>query len=438
MRIAWFTPFAARSAVGEFSRYVTAALAAHADVEIWTADQAPLHPSALRIVHFDRAEDLDRARADYDALLYNIGNYLAFHGEIYAVSQRHPGIVILHDRVLHHMFSVMWQSAPASLDATYVSRMATYYGAAGETAARDTLTGARQPLWERDAEVVKYPLDEEALQRALGAVTHAEDHARYLRERWFGPLRALPLPVYRDVLAGAADARRAAPGRGDGRVQVTSIGHVIASKNVGRVIEMLSADAELAASVHYTIVGALDAGSTYVTQLERLLRAAPELSVELLGWCEQDELNKVMAATDIFVNLRHPAMESGSASLARELAFGRALLCFDGGYFGELPADAVARVPAGDFEAAALALRQLVLDAEERREIGANALRLAGELGEERYAQALIEFIAEVQRSVPALTLLDRVADELGRMRVDPKLPVFDTIAGDFGRILAP
>jgi glycosyltransferase involved in cell wall biosynthesis len=438
VRIAWFTPFATRSAIGEFGRHVTAALAAHADVDIWTADQAPLHQSDLRIIHFNGAEDLDGARADYDALVYNMGNYLAFHGEIHAVSQRHPGIVILHDRVLHHMFSVMWQSAPESVDVTYVSRMATYYGAAGETVARESVTGVNQPVWERDDEVVKYPLDEEALQHALGAVTHAQDHARYLRDRWFGPVRALALPVYRDVLATAAQKRFQDERRADGRIQLTSIGHVIPNKNVGSVIEMLAADAELATMVHYTIVGSLDAGSVYVEQLERLLRAAPELSVDILGWRETDELDQLMAATDVFVNLRQPVMESGSASLARELAFGRAVLCFDQGYFSELPPDAVARVPSGDFDAAAAALRRLVLDADHRREIGANALRLAGDLGEDHYAQALIEFIDEVQRATPALMLLDRVACELGKMRADPSLTVFDTIASDFGRILTP
>ena len=438
MRIAWFTPFSRRSAIGDFSRHVAAALGAYADVDIWTAEQASLYPTHLQLIHFDSPRDLDARRADYDAVFYNIGNYLAFHREIHAVSQRHPGIVILHDRVLHQMFSDMWQSDPQSVDLTYVLQMANYYGAEGELVAHESISGLRQPVWERDDEVVNYPLDEAALERALGAVTHSEAHAGYLRERWFGPVLALAHPVYRDVLANAAQAYSAAPLRADGRLQVTSIGHVTSNKNIGRVIEMLTADAELAASVHYTVIGALDPDSTYVTQLEGLVRAAPELSVELVGWREEDALDQLMAATDVFVNLRQPVMESGSGSLARELAYGRPVLCFDQGYFGEIPADAVARVPAGDFEAAAAALRRLVLDADQRREIGASALRLAGELSEDHYATALIDFIAEVRRSAPALKLLDRVGGELRRMRADPGLPVFDTIASDFGRVLAP
>ena len=110
--------------------------------------------------------------------------------------------------------------------------------------------------------------------------------------------------------------------------------------------------------------------------------------------------------------------------------------CFDGGCFGELPQGAVARVAAGDFDAAGAELRRLMSDAARRRELGAHARRLASER-EPDYAQALIEFVAEVQHATPTLRSLDRVGDELGAMRADPSLPIFDDIASDFGRILA-
>jgi len=56
----------------------------------------------------------------------------------------------------------------------------------------------------------------------------------------------------------------------------------------------------------------------------------------------------------------------------------------------------------------------------------------------EEYAPALLEFLALAQRSAPALALLDRVGDELARMRAAPALGVYDTIASDFGRFLTP
>jgi hypothetical protein len=54
----------------------------------------------------------------------------------------------------------------------------------------------------------------------------------------------------------------------------------------------------------------------------------------------------------------------------------------------------------------------------------------------EPYAAALLEFLTRVQRTAPALALLDRVAAELGVMRAAPTLGVYDAIASDFGRFL--
>jgi glycosyltransferase involved in cell wall biosynthesis len=334
------------------------------------------------------------------------------------------------------MFVAAWLCDGGFTDSMYVSRMAAYYGETGARVARESLSGARLRVWESD-EVVQYPLVEHALQRALGAVTHSQVHAQYIREHWFGPVRALQAPTYRDALATGTLAGLAPPPRSDGCIQLTTIGHVTANKQCHRVIELLAEDPELAARTRYTIVGPLDDGNSYAAELAALARSLPQVSVEILGWRDDGELNRLMAATDVFINLRHPTIESGSASLMLELAFGRPVLCFDDGAFGELPPDAVARVPAADFDAAKSELQRLVGDAGYRRRVGENARRIAGERSEAAYAQNFIEFVAEVQRSAPALTLLDRVASELGAMRVDPLLPVFDTIADDFGRVLS-
>jgi glycosyltransferase involved in cell wall biosynthesis len=436
MRIAWFTSVSRRSGIGEFSRHVTRALAAHAEVDIWTPDADPLDPSELRVIRFGGGREPGEALAGYDAIVYNIGDTLAPHGEIHATSKRHPGIVILHDRVLHHMFVAMWCKPDGVVGPSYVSRIAAYYGEEAARMALESVAWVRPPLWAQDDEVVRYPLDEEALQRALGAVTHSEAHARWLRSRWLGPVCALPNPTYRDVLVTGAAAGAAPPARADGRLQVTTIGHVNANKQSHRVVRMLAADPQLAARVRYSIVGPADPANPYVGELRALLASLPEVPVEMLDWLEEPELDRLMAATDVFVNLRHPVMEGGSASLMRELAFGRAVLCFDDGCYAEIPGDALARVPAGDFGAAHAELARLVSDGGRRRAVGAAARRVAGERGEAEYAAGLIEFIGQVQRTAPALTLLDRVADELGAMRADPGLAVYDMIARELAPVL--
>ncbi len=200
---------------------------------------------------------------------------------------------------------------------------------------------------------------------AIGTVTHSEDQARDVRRNWLGPVRSLHLPCYADVLR-RADAL-STDARPDARVRLLSIGHVNPNKQIHRVVESLAGDPELAAAVHYTIVGPTDDFHAYVTDLQRLVeRNRDTLSVEILGWRDDQELERLMAQADVFVNLRHPVMEGGSASLMRQLAFGRPVVCFDEGLFGELPSTAAVQVPAGDFVAAAGALRELVFDGDRR------------------------------------------------------------------------
>ncbi len=434
VRIAWFTAFSPRSGIAEFSRRVTPAIAERAEVDIWTPDAPPRLVSELPVFAFNATADVRTALAGYDVVVYNMGNTLQSHRPIHQVSMREPGIVIVHDRVLHPMFVAMWTGDGGRVDPVYVSRMAAYYGAAGARAASESISGARARVWESD-EVVDYPLVEEALQQALGAVTHSESHARDLRARWSGPVRALHQPTYRQWVQAGKLADTTARKRADGRLQLTTVGHVNANKQSHRFIAMLARDPELAARTHYTIVGPLDDGNPFAANLAALIGSLPQVSAEILGWCEEQELDALMAATDIFVNLRLPVVESGSASLMRELAFGRPVLCFDGGLFAELPPQCVASTPTGDFAAVESELQRLVGDADYRRLIGENARRLAAERTEAAYAEALIEFIAEV-REAPGLVPADRVVSELGPAGAGPAAGRLRRIAGDVQRIL--
>jgi glycosyltransferase involved in cell wall biosynthesis len=431
MRIAWVTPLGRGSAIADFSCHLTATLADFADVEIWTTDAGELLDTALPIVHFDSVSaDRERLRG-YDHVVYNIGNYLPFHGQIQALSQRQPGVVVLHDRVLHHLFVEIWRREPGGLGASYRAAMRADHGEEGERVARATVAGERAGPWESAEEAARYPLDVVALRGALGAVTHSRGHAASLRLRWLGPVCALDHPTYGDVLTAAAVSEVDPPGD---RLQLTTVGHITRNRHADRLLATVAADAGLAQRVHVTIAGALDADPLYVAELRAAIAATPALSAELTGWLPDADLDGLLARTDVFANLRHPVTESGSGSLARELAYGRPILCFEEGCFGEMPAEAVARVASGDFAALGGELRSLVEDPVRRRRIGAAARRLAGERSEAAYARGLLDFLELTRASRPALALLDRLAAELGALDADPSLPVFETIASDFGR----
>jgi glycosyltransferase involved in cell wall biosynthesis len=434
VKIAWFTPLSRRSAIGEFSVHVTAELAKLAQVEIWTSDEPPLHEASVPVIAYAPAT-AELARLDsVDVLIYNLGDYLPFHGDIHSVSRDRSGIVILHDRVLHHLFAGMWLIGSSARREFYVERMRAYYGQPGTDAARASLEGERRPVWESDDEVLRYPLYEEGIANARGVVTHSESQAAQISAGWLGPVRALHLPCYRKVLERVSPQ---APADSPDRLRLLSVGHLNPNKQVHRVVEMLAADPQLASSICYTVVGPDGGFKGYMEDLRRLIaRHDDRIEVELLGWRPEKELDRLMREADVFVNLRHPVMEGSSASLMRQLAYARPVLCFGSGFFAEMPEDALVRVPPGDFQAAANALRRLVADVALRDRIGARSRALADSYDERPYAAGIMSLIEQCRRTAPALRLLDSVARELGEMRVDSSLTIFDEIAHDFSRTL--
>jgi glycosyltransferase involved in cell wall biosynthesis len=434
-RIAWFTPLSVQSAIGEFSVHVTAELAKFADVEIWTSDEPPYHDTNLPVVGYGGdSEDLD-VLAHREVIIYNMGDYLPFHGHMHSVARRYPGIVILHDRVLHHLYAGMWLTQAERLPDVYVERMRSYYGTVGENAARESLEGERSPVWESDEEALRYPLYEEAIVNALGVVTHSARQAADIRQKWWGPVHSLKLPCY-------AESLRRVHGTftmpSDGRIRVVTVGHVNPNKQVHRVVGLLAADEELARSIHYTIVGPDDGFVDYVSDLRRMVDDnSDRVSVEILGWLPPDRLEALMEQADLFVNLRYPAMEGSSASLMQQLTYARPVLCFDAGFFGEMPEEALARVPTGDFRQVAATLKELVSDPERRRRIGERGREVAAACSESSYVEGLLGLVDRSRHATPALSFVDSVARELGHMRVDKRLSIFDEIASDFGRVLS-
>src|SRR6266852_5510938 len=100
MKIAWFTPFSTESAIAKCSRLITGELAKLTDVDLWCPDAPEIQSTKLRVFRFGPSFDLGPdALSGYDIVVYNLGNHLPFHRQIFEMSRKAPGIVILHDFV---------------------------------------------------------------------------------------------------------------------------------------------------------------------------------------------------------------------------------------------------------------------------------------------------------------------------------------------------
>src|SRR5688500_13368020 len=173
MRIAWFTPYAPKSAIGHYSEAVVRALAGADDVTVFAPQGRPgeaprAGPVPVVVLPPTPAPALLDQLGGYDLLVYNIGNYLGYHLPIYEVAVRRPGVVVLHDLVLWDFFLEYFYAHRADPDG-FVRYLEYAHGPAAAAVGRDVIAGRRVPGIDDPARL-EYPLFKPALHRALGVV----------------------------------------------------------------------------------------------------------------------------------------------------------------------------------------------------------------------------------------------------------------------------
>jgi glycosyltransferase involved in cell wall biosynthesis len=421
MRIGWFTPYSRQSAIGEVSQHVVSELAGRAEVELWITGGDDPREATVPVFDLDDGPPTDEQLHGYDWCVYHYGVHAAIHN----VAIRRPGIVVLHDRVLQNLFSGMWIARDRD-PARYVERMGAWYGEPGRRVAVDAMIGRGGRPWDNVEDNLRFPLWEEAMIGAVGVLTHADSHAEHIRREWGGPVRRAGLPTYPSDWVDQPDP----PAMPNGRLQLLTVGHVNPNKRVLEVVRALARNADMADLVRYTIVGSFHPDSAYVAEIRaEITRHGLDDCVELLGWRDDGELNRLMGQADVFVNLRWPTLEGSSASLVRQLPWGKPIVTFDSGFFGELPPGAVVKIPPQDYDGLAADLRTLVQDAALRDRIGAAGREAARSMTVAAYAEALLLLIDDAERWAPMSNLCDRVADEIALLGADARLPVVDIVA---------
>lgn len=321
----------------------------------------------------------DAAVWESDVGLYQLGNNVEFHREIYVLAVRHPGVVVLHDLALDDFV-------------------------AGLIDLRDPL-GARSALEARVAAVHLERSDLEvdgplatpwcalAARRARTVVVHSDFGRRYLEAIGCRtPVVVAPHPVV-DAPGGRAlrraEARVARRLTGGGPV-VGVLGDVGAAKGIEAVLAGVASLPEPArvAVVGRTIPGFdLEAAVAASGLGDRVIVERDVTDATFEAW---------VRACDVIVNLRHPHRGEVSGTLIRGMREGKPVVVSAVGTYLDVPDEAVVRVPAGPPDARALAeaLGPLVRDPARRRVVGELAgAHVAQIRREDRTARAYVEAI---------------------------------------------
>ena len=400
MRVAYFGPFPPlRSGIADYSAELLPYLAQHAEIELFIdtgyrpraeiAERFPVHD-------YRRFKKLQKQQG-YDLCMYQMGNEVQYHEYVYRMLIQHPGVVVLHEYVLHHFFRELTLARGDKKG--FVDEVRYCYGPAGVKLAQQAVnTGAPLDPWI-------FPLFERVVDASLGLIVHNEyTRQRVLQSRPLTRIAKVNQHFCLDALAdGTRDLSlaRAALDLPQDTFIIGSFGFVSAPKRQRVSLQAFARFRREFPDALYVLVGDVLPGSD-VAQLVRAMRL--EESVIFTGYVDLPTFLRYMAAVDVAVNLRFPTGGETSASAIRLMGMGKPIIVSNVGSFAEYPDDCCVKIDVDECEEETLLemLRALAVHEGLGRQIGENAWRhIQAHHTLESSAQGYADFMQNVLAASP-------------------------------------
>jgi glycosyltransferase involved in cell wall biosynthesis len=359
-RIAFVSPFPpAATGIADYSADVLQAIARDFEVEAFH-DQAEVDAVRLTCPAHHASSLLDRHRErPFDLAVHQMGNGTE-HAFQYDLLPRLPGLLVLHDLVLHH------SRARAFLDAPEVR---AYAAEPSSTARRDA---AQAPLAAYGAELAaSYPAQADRLAAVqLGTVGDLLPYAYPLFRLPVEASRAtavhngfmadavraevpdaevvqVAMPMTRvDVAEGRVRALRDRLGLRPGDLLVGAFGLLTREKRIDTVVRAVARVRSALPQIRLMLVGPVPDRAA----LDAMLAARGLRDAIVTGRVALQELPDHIEAADVVVHLRYPTARETSAALLRVLAQGRPAIVSDLEHLAGIPRDAVVRADVADEE----------------------------------------------------------------------------------------
>lgn len=282
--------------------------------------------------------------------LYHVGNN-ALHREIYAEALREPGVVVLHDAVLHHLMLGMLD------EEAYIAEFVFNYGDWTAALARRLYRGRAR---SGSVEVYfRYPMLRRLVQCSLAIVVHNERAAAMVGSANVHVLPHLVNPVG-DIVAEP-----------NPRPRFGVFGHLRESKRLRSFLK-----AARMAEVEAVVAGRF-ADSRYEAGIAPLLEG-----VCRVPFGTHADFLASLAAVDVVVNLRSPSAGETSGVTLQAMALSKPVVVSASGEAKDFPEGLCAAVDEGPGEIEMLAATMIWLrdSAADRAAMGRAAKRYVAEV----------------------------------------------------------
>ena len=292
--------------------------------------------------------------------LYHIGNN-HLHADIYRRALQNPGVVILHDAVLHH-FLLGHLDEPA-----YIEEFTYNYGSWSRSLAAELWRGRRSS--GADSRYFDYPMLRRIAERSHAVVVHNPAAAALVRQHAprarIVEIPHLFIPAEPPAAAGVIHYRERL-GLEPGAFVFGVFGYLRESKRLLSVLDaftaLCGAGDQRQACAGPPGPALLIAGEFTSPDLERSI--TPLLKhprIIRLPHLSETEFHLATAAVDACINLRYPSAGETSGIVVRLMGLGKPVFVTGSPECAHFPENACIRIPPGPAERESLRLHMILV-----------------------------------------------------------------------------
>jgi glycosyltransferase involved in cell wall biosynthesis len=391
MRIAFLSPVPpATTGIADYAAEVLAALGSRHEIHVFHGQkriERNTLPGSCAVHHVDGFLSL-HATSPFDAIVYQMGNG-PDHAFLYPLLSRFPGILVLHDLVLHHSrakhflespearayardpsSALLRDAARVSLERYEAEVAYSYPEQAGRLA--QVHLGTVGPLLPYAYPLFRIPVEASrltAVHNAFMAAAIREEVPEAETARITMPVTAVGVGV------DETNALRGRYGLRSNDFVVGCFGLLTHEKRIETAARAVARAAAAIPRIRLLLVGPVPNRADLTRRLEAVGVRARTI---ITGRVPFEELAAHMEIVDAVVHLRYPSARETSATLLRVLAQGRPTIISDLEHLADIPDRAVVRADVRDEEGEVTrALLRLAERPEERRRLGEAAATFA-------------------------------------------------------------
>lgn len=391
MRLNWFSPLLPeRTDIAHYTSRLAPAFADRFDVAFWTdgASSREALPD-VQVESFQPrsvGQRLSNCRMFQGLNVYNIGNDARFHGGIFEVVRRIPGVVVLHDTRLHHFFFELYRHADPPWKG-YVELAERLYGSHGAARAKEVVADDGRSI---DKFVEEMPFLEAVADDALAVICHSKAAQEEVQRRSDVPVLMLPLPYC--AISETSKVQRV--WRPPWRLVI--YGYLNPNRRLESILRALGA---LRGQVDFElhIFGTI----WDPKRIEgSVARAGLSSRVVIHGFVPETALDESIASAHLSFNLRYPTMGEASGAILRSWSHATPAVVTNAGWYADLPDDVASKV-SFDNEVAEIQRAVRCLDAQPQQfeAMGRAARRRLEALHSPKaYAAHLADALSDVNR----------------------------------------